>query len=153
MAIRIDKMIPGDIVTLDFCTNSKDSGNQERAMFVGHIGYGPDRRAEFACLDERGKVYEWEAYRYNGGWAYGSGAARLKVVSLDAPGPIIPEDFPVKVLKFGGEAVAHATQCGTCHRFWDDSVSTSMTPVPSGRCPFEYFHADTDALLVFAATS
>jgi hypothetical protein len=23
---------------------------------------------------------------------------------------------------------------------WDDSIPTSYTPAPSGRCPFEYFH-------------
>ena len=33
-----------------------------------------------------------------------------------------------------------ATVCGTCGRGWDDSVSTSCTPTPSGRCPFEYEH-------------
>jgi hypothetical protein len=33
-----------------------------------------------------------------------------------------------------------ATVCGACGRGWDDSVSTSCTPVPSGRCPFEYEH-------------
>lgn len=33
-----------------------------------------------------------------------------------------------------------ATVCGTCGRGWDDSVSTSVTPAPSGRCPFEYEH-------------
>ena len=30
--------------------------------------------------------------------------------------------------------------CGDCERTWDDSVITSMTPAPSARCPFEYFH-------------
>ena len=33
-----------------------------------------------------------------------------------------------------------ATVCGHCHRGWDDSVSTDVTPTPSGRCPFEYDH-------------
>lgn len=33
-----------------------------------------------------------------------------------------------------------AATCGVCGRSWDDSVSTSVTPVPSGRCPFEYDH-------------
>lgn len=33
-----------------------------------------------------------------------------------------------------------AATCGTCNRSWDDTISTSMTPVPSGRCPFEYEH-------------
>lgn len=31
------------------------------------------------------------------------------------------------------------TRCGTCGRAWDDSKPTSMTPAPSGRCPFEAF--------------
>lgn len=30
--------------------------------------------------------------------------------------------------------------CGTCGRTWDDGVSTALTPVPAGRCPFEYIH-------------
>lgn len=30
--------------------------------------------------------------------------------------------------------------CGTCGLSWDDAVATDWTPVPSGRCPFEYFH-------------
>ena len=33
-----------------------------------------------------------------------------------------------------------ATVCGTCGRAWDDSISTSVTPTPAGRCPFEYEH-------------
>lgn len=37
-----------------------------------------------------------------------------------------------------------ATVCGTCGRGWDDGVSTSATPVPSARCPFEYDHPDED---------
>lgn len=38
-----------------------------------------------------------------------------------------------------------ATVCGTCGRAWNDSVSTAVTPVPAGRCPFEYEHPDEDA--------
>lgn len=38
-----------------------------------------------------------------------------------------------------------ATVCGTCGRAWDDSVSTAVTPVPAGRCPFEYEHDDDPA--------
>lgn len=32
------------------------------------------------------------------------------------------------------------TTCGTCGRAWDDSKSTSLTPTPGGRCPFEHWH-------------
>jgi hypothetical protein len=34
--------------------------------------------------------------------------------------------------------------CGHCGRTWDDSVTTSVTPVPSPRCPFEYEHIYPD---------
>lgn len=37
-----------------------------------------------------------------------------------------------------------ATVCGTCGAAWDDSVSTSVTPTPAGRCPFEYDHDYSD---------
>lgn len=30
--------------------------------------------------------------------------------------------------------------CGSCGLSWDDSIPTSWTPAPSGRCPFEYQH-------------
>lgn len=57
----------------------------------------------------------------------------------------IPADWPVVPLRTVYEreqAESHGglTQCGTCDRYWDDSISTSLTPTPSGRCPFEYFH-------------
>ena len=29
---------------------------------------------------------------------------------------------------------------GSCGLSWDDSISTSMTPAPAARCPFEQFH-------------
>jgi hypothetical protein len=29
---------------------------------------------------------------------------------------------------------------GACGLSWDDSIITGMTPAPSARCPFEYFH-------------
>lgn len=55
----------------------------------------------------------------------------------------IPADFPVKVLLRGVSAARRLT-CGTCRRSWDDAIATSMTPAPSGRCPFEAFHATID---------
>lgn len=30
--------------------------------------------------------------------------------------------------------------CGACRRGWDDSIASSWTPAPAGRCPFEYEH-------------
>lgn len=58
---------------------------------------------------------------------------------------IIPEDFPVQPI--GPDAVPDAKDpagCGTCHLLWDDGISTSLTPVPSGRCPFEIFHEEEE---------
>jgi hypothetical protein len=58
----------------------------------------------------------------------------------------VPKDHPVKPLRRGSKARRAAIDagtlatCGTCMRSWDDSIPTSMTPVPSGRCPFEYYH-------------
>lgn len=51
----------------------------------------------------------------------------------------IPKDFPVKPLK-KNEIVDGIATCGTCGQSWDDLLITSMTPAPSGRCPFEAFH-------------
>lgn len=31
--------------------------------------------------------------------------------------------------------------CLQCGRAWNDARSTSVTPAPSARCPFEYDHA------------
>lgn len=52
----------------------------------------------------------------------------------------IPKDWPVQPAdssSFGKIGLARCCQCGLA---WDDSKSTSMTPTPSGRCPFEQFH-------------
>lgn len=53
--------------------------------------------------------------------------------------PEVPDDFPVRPLGPDDPATDRAT-CGDCGRSWDDAISTSMTPAPSARCPFEYFH-------------
>lgn len=51
----------------------------------------------------------------------------------------IPKDFAVQPLK-PGENPPGKTTCGHCNLSWDDDIPTEWTPVPSGRCPFEYFH-------------
>jgi hypothetical protein len=51
----------------------------------------------------------------------------------------IPKSYEVQPLKPGQQAKDKAT-CNTCGLSWDDGVSTSMTPAPSARCPFEAFH-------------
>jgi hypothetical protein len=54
----------------------------------------------------------------------------------------IPKDYPIQPLTTvrARNKARSLTQCGTCLLYWDDAVSTSMTPAPSARCPFEYFH-------------
>jgi hypothetical protein len=55
----------------------------------------------------------------------------------------IPADWPVQPLA-ADINIPGRTTCGRCGRSWDDSVSTGMTPTPSGRCPFEGFHRSDD---------
>lgn len=43
----------------------------------------------------------------------------------------------------GNEIVDIAT-CGTCGRSWNDAAISTVTPVPAGRCPFEYDHDEAD---------
>lgn len=60
--------------------------------------------------------------------------------------PAVPTDFPVRVLRTArqkAKAKSLAT-CGECGRSWDDGIVTGWTPAPSGRCPFEYYHATED---------
>jgi len=55
----------------------------------------------------------------------------------------IPLDYEIQPLKIGEKAKDKAT-CGHCNLSWDDGISTSMTPTPSGRCPFEPFHKELE---------
>lgn len=65
----------------------------------------------------------------------------------------IPKDFEVQPLAEGQEAKCKTT-CGECGLSWDDGVSTSMTPTPGGRCPFEAFHGnlENERAMVFLET-
>lgn len=60
--------------------------------------------------------------------------------------PAVPADWPVQPIEFmsdeyhAARADGALAQCGTCSRMWNDAESTSMTPAPAGRCPFENFH-------------
>lgn len=53
----------------------------------------------------------------------------------------VPKNWPVQPVKLAPNNRDYAT-CGTCGRIWNDALSTSMTPAPSGRCPFEPFHKE-----------
>lgn len=58
----------------------------------------------------------------------------------------VPRSFAVRVLAPRDVArTPGACTCGTCGRSWDDSIATSYTPAPSGRCPFEYYHGENGA--------
>ena len=51
----------------------------------------------------------------------------------------VPPDYEVQPLG-PDDAAERRTTCGACGLSWDDAKVTSMTPTPSGRCPFEAFH-------------
>lgn len=46
-----------------------------------------------------------------------------------------------------GAPIVDVLTCGTCGRSWNDAAISGVTPVPSGRCPFEYDHAPEYATL------
>lgn len=54
----------------------------------------------------------------------------------------VPASYPVRPLTTFAEreAAGDEVTCHECGRAWDDSIVTSMTPAPGGRCPFEVFH-------------
>lgn len=84
--MRIDNLTPDDIVILGYCGNDKKVHTEEMAMFVGITGTGPNekynRLATFISMDENDQPYEWSAYRYEGGWAYGTSAQRLRLMDM-----------------------------------------------------------------------
>ncbi len=66
-----------------------------------------------------------------------------ELVEQEKPGrttePSIPADWAVRPLRPEETCPGRAT-CGVCGLSWDNDLVTSMTPAPSGRCPFEAFH-------------
>ena len=58
----------------------------------------------------------------------------------------VPTDHPVQPLRTDAqkEAARSLATCGVCGLSWDDGVTTSITPAPSARCPFEEYHEDED---------
>jgi hypothetical protein len=87
MALRIDNLIPGSLVNLVFhpgigSFTKKEDVTPEEAFFIKIEGAGDDRRATFVQLDYMNQPYTWQAYRYKGRWAYGTGADKLSLDSV-----------------------------------------------------------------------
>lgn len=83
----IDDLTRGQQVMLRFC-GSTELGHKpytEEANFRGVIGKAEDRRAVFESVDGDGSTYKWNAYRFEGDWAYGTSAERLQFVRAIDP--------------------------------------------------------------------
>lgn len=80
-APRIDKLEPGQRVRLLFTGSFNGRPYEENAIFLGISGEGDDREATFQ-QDHDGQPFKWDAYRYDGGWAYGSSAERLRLLEV-----------------------------------------------------------------------
>lgn len=96
---------------------------------------GPDAKdyARQYGYNVKANEYEFADSYLVGGWCFANAEAKRAT--------IVPEDFPVRPLT--AEEIPHAgdaVTCEECGLTWDDSITTSMTPAPSARCPFEYFH-------------
>lgn len=76
MALRFDTVPAHTLVTVRFQQWAGRSYT-EQVFFLGIRGEGDDRRAGFVSTDSQGKLYDWEAYRSDGRWVYGSSAQRL----------------------------------------------------------------------------
>lgn len=73
---RIDSLKPNTPVLLKFAHST------EEATFLALIGEGDERRARFIHRDETIGLFEWEAYRFQGRWVYGTSAQRLSLVAI-----------------------------------------------------------------------
>ncbi len=77
--MRIDTLQPGDHVVLWFADSG--DGFYECADLLRIDGAGDARQAWFRS---HGGTAEWSAYRYKGRWAFGSGAARIRLLGVTA---------------------------------------------------------------------
>jgi hypothetical protein len=79
---RIDSLKPGDVVTLRFVGRWGNSTYEERMEFVGITGAGDDRRATFRTPGYAND--DWDAYRFNGRWCYGTSADPLVLLEVES---------------------------------------------------------------------
>lgn len=83
MSLILDRVPVLSTVELTFHRSRNGAGAYvESAVFRGISGEGEERRATFLQTNARGVVFEWDAYRYGGRWAYGSGAQRLQLTGV-----------------------------------------------------------------------
>lgn len=78
MGKRLDSIAVGEAVTVTF-QGSKILGNDSYTLdlvVAGREGTGDDRRV---TLDEADGGAEFDVYRFQGRWAYGTSAERLSV--------------------------------------------------------------------------
>jgi hypothetical protein len=112
--------------------------------------YGPDECAECGSLGSQCCAPDCETQRQPDNECPHCGGPDLQDtpagrhciscgVNVDEYEPEIPANYPVQPLGHD-DAAERRTTCGTCSLSWDDAKVTSMTPTPSGRCPFEAFH-------------
>lgn len=73
---QLDKMTVGKILTLDFGNHIDD------AVFIGITGEGDHRKAHLVSATKGGALMPWEAYRFNGRWAFGSSAERVSIIGV-----------------------------------------------------------------------
>ena len=73
--MTIDELQTGSIVRLQFLHGI------EQAACIAVTGEGEERRARFVSYDAWTGLYGWEAYRFEGEWAYGTSADPLVVLS------------------------------------------------------------------------
>lgn len=59
------------------------------------------------------------------------------IIVAPVPGAVLRHDDD-------GRPIVDLVTCGSCGRTWNDAAGSSWTPVPSGRCPFEYEHDEED---------
>lgn len=93
MPTQIRSLYPGAVVELEFVGNRDPF---ELAVFLEHRGKGDDQVAVFRQSENVGRTpagqladplgFEWEAYRFQGRWAYGTSANPLRLNRIVIPG-------------------------------------------------------------------
>ncbi len=99
---QIKSLKPGQQLILTFKNASNKVISEEEATFVSYAKNGDEQTATFSQVNPTtGKTYEWDAYRFQNRWVYGSSAEPLSIKELvDTPAkPIVPKlDGPVSTL-------------------------------------------------------